>query len=166
MAHELSAHQLNNVRLFLASPGGVEDERNAVHRLTDELNGALRRHGWQVEVLGWEDRAPARGRAQDNINPDVARCDIFLGIVWDRWGTPTGEQSSGFAEEWHLAKARWQSTGKPELWLCFKEIDDELRAKSGSPRRLVVKGRPERPHSARVCRASADRGILRTLRTS
>lgn len=130
MTREPPAHQLNNVRLFLASPGGVEDERNAVHRLTDELNVAIRRHGWQVEVLGWEDRAPATGRAQDSINPDVERCDIFLGIVWDRWGTPTGEQSSGFAEEWHLAKARWRSTGKPELWLCFKEIDDERRAES------------------------------------
>jgi len=141
MAHELSAHQLNNVRLFLASPGGVEDERNAVHRLTDELNVTIRRHGWQVEVLDWEDRAPATGRAQENINADVERCDIFLGIVWDRWGTPTGEQSSGFGEEWHLAKARWQSTGKPELWLCFKDIDDELRAKSDDQLTRVVEFR-------------------------
>jgi hypothetical protein len=64
MAREPSAHPLNNVRLFLASPGGVEDERNAVHRLTEELNVPIRRHGWQVEVLGWEDRGPATGRAQ------------------------------------------------------------------------------------------------------
>ena len=73
MGRVSSADQLNNLRVFLASPGGVEDERRAVYRLVDELNVSIRRHGWQVEVLGWEDRAPARGRAQDNINPDVAR---------------------------------------------------------------------------------------------
>ena len=120
--------KLNNVRLFLGSPGGVEDERAAVRRVADGLNATLRRHGWQVEVLGWEDRGPASGRAQQDINADVERCDIFIGIVWDRWGTPTGEHSSGFAEEWHLASARCEATGIPELWLCFKHIDAKRRA--------------------------------------
>jgi len=115
--------QISNVRLFLASPGGVDDERGAVRRVALELSLALRRSGWQVEVLGWEDRGPATGRAQEDINVDVERCDIFLGVMWDRWGTPTGEHSSGFAEEWHLAKSRWEATGKPDLWLCFKDVD-------------------------------------------
>ena len=51
---------LNNIRLFLASPGGVEDERAAVRRVAEALNTALRRRGWQIEVLGWEDRGPQR----------------------------------------------------------------------------------------------------------
>ncbi len=128
MAHHSDPGQLNNLRLFLASPGGVEDEREAARRVVTELNQALRRHGWQFEVLGWEDRGPASGRAQEDINADVERCDIFLGVAWDRWGTPTGQHSSGFAEEWHLARDRWEATGKPELWLCFKEVDDARRS--------------------------------------
>lgn len=141
MGRVSSADQLNNLRVFLASPGGVEGERRAVYRLVDELNVSIRRHGWQVEVLGWESRAPATGRAQETINPDVERCDIFLGIVWDRWGTPTGAQSSGFAEEWRLAKVRWQSTGQPELWLCFKDISDKARARSGDQLTQVLEFR-------------------------
>lgn len=118
-------HSIRNLKLFLASPGGVETERKAVRRLVEELNVPFRRHGWQIEVLGWEDRGPASGRAQAQINPDVDRCDIFLAIIWDRWGTPTGEHSSGFAEEWDRARKRWETEGSPELWLCFKDIDDK-----------------------------------------
>jgi hypothetical protein len=116
---------IRNLRLFLASPGGVETERKAVRRLAEELSVPFRRHGWQIEVLGWEDRGPASGRAQARINADVDRCDIFLGIVWDRWGTPTGEHSSGFAEEWDRARKRWEGEGSPELWLCFKSVDEK-----------------------------------------
>lgn len=118
-------HSIRNLRLFLASPGGVETERKAVRRLAEELNVPFRRHGWQIEVLGWENRGPASGRAQARINPDVDRCDIFLAILWDRWGTPTGEHSSGFSEEWDRARKRWEAEGSPELWLCFKDIDDK-----------------------------------------
>lgn len=116
---------IRSLRLFLASPGGVEAERKAVRRLAEELSVVFRRHGWQVEVLGWEDRGPASGRAQAEINADVERCDIFLGIVWDRWGTPTGKYTSGFAEEWAMARERWEADGSPELWLCFKHFDQE-----------------------------------------
>lgn len=118
-------HSIRNLRLFLASPGGVEAERKAIRRLAEELSVPFRRHGWQIEVLGWEDRGPASGRAQERINVDVDRCDIFLGIIWDRWGTPTGKHSSGFAEEWDRARQRWESKGSPELWLCFKNVDEK-----------------------------------------
>jgi hypothetical protein len=118
---------IRNLRLFLASPGGVEAERAAVRRVVDEINVPFRRHGWQIEVLGWEDRGPASGRAQAEINQDVDRCHVFLGIVWDRWGTPTGEHSSGFEEEWERARKRWEADGSPELWLCFKDIEGEGR---------------------------------------
>jgi hypothetical protein len=115
----------NTLRIFLASPGGVEVEREAIRRLADEISVPFRRKGWQVEILGWEDRGPASGRAQAEINADVDRCNIFLGIVWDRWGTPTGEYSSGFEEEWTRARKRWEMDGAPDLWLCFKEVDEE-----------------------------------------
>jgi hypothetical protein len=118
---------IRNLRLFLASPGGVEAERETLRQVVDEINVPFRRYGWQIEVLGWEDRGPASGRAQAEINQDVDRCHVFLGVVWDRWGTPTGGYSSGFGEEWERARRRWEADGSPELWLCFKEIEDEDR---------------------------------------
>src|SRR3954449_3330057 len=107
----------NSLRVFVASPGGVEDERAAVRATVDELNLALERHGWQIVVRGWEERGPTAGRAQADINADVRGCDIFVGILHDRWGRPTGEHDSGFEEEWTIAFERHQASGRPDLWL-------------------------------------------------
>jgi hypothetical protein len=120
MPTQPAAPAIQLIRLFLASPSDVSDERLAVRRIVGELNGSLQPHGWRVELLGWEDRGPAGGRAQADINPDVERCDVFLGVLWRSWGTPTGAASSGFSEEWKLARDRFERTGSPDLWLYFK----------------------------------------------
>lgn len=109
------------IRVFLASPGYVTDEREAVRQATAELNESLRPRGFEIEILGWEQRGPAAGRAQADIDKDVERCDVLLGILAERWGTPTGMSSSGFAEEWELARDRYKQTGAPDLWLYFRE---------------------------------------------
>lgn len=120
-----------SLRVFVASPGGVELERGAVRVIAGELNVALLPHGWQVLVLGWEQRGPAGGRPQADINGDVRACDIFLGLLGDRWGTPTGDHLSGFEEEWTIALDRHQASGRPDLWLYFKELPDDLAEKRG-----------------------------------
>src|SRR5690242_4556278 len=97
---------LHSLRLFVASPGGVDAEREAVRAIAAEFNAAMRSHGWLLEVLGWEDRGPVGGRAQADINADVRRCDVFVGVLYDRWGTPTGTFESGFEEEWSIALHR------------------------------------------------------------
>ncbi len=113
------------IRVFLASPGGVESERGATREAAEELNKSLRRHGWQIEIDGWEERGPAGGRAQADINEDVERCDVLLALVWDRWGTPTGDSSSGFAEEWDLALKRRERTGNPDVWLYLRRLPSD-----------------------------------------
>jgi DNA-binding transcriptional ArsR family regulator len=45
---------IRTLRLFLASPGGVEAEWRAVRQVVDEINIPFGRHGWQIEVLGWQ----------------------------------------------------------------------------------------------------------------
>ncbi|MGH8586194.1 MAG: hypothetical protein ACREWE_08455 [Gammaproteobacteria bacterium] len=45
------------------------------------MNVALRGHGSEIVVLGWEDRGPRAGRPQADINADVRLCDVFLGIL-------------------------------------------------------------------------------------
>jgi len=117
---ERSSTPVRAIRVFVASPGGVDAERRAAKAMAEELNGQLRSRQWQLDVFGWEERGPAAGRAQDDINPALDACDIFVGILHKRWGTPTGDHSSGFAEEWDRARRRWEDTGAPELWLYFK----------------------------------------------
>ncbi|MHC2994144.1 MAG: hypothetical protein IBV53_01370 [Candidatus Atribacteria bacterium] len=75
--------------------------------------------------MGWEDTLPGYSRPQALINRDVDSCDLFLGVLWRRWGQDTGKYSSGFEEEFIRARERCRKTGKPEIWLFFKTIDEE-----------------------------------------
>ncbi len=117
-------HQLNVLRVFLASPNDLEDERRATKEIVDRLNSTIRHIGWVVELLAWEDRTPGFGRPQEQINEDVDACDLFLGILWRRWGSPSGSFSSGFEEEFERAVCRRRQSESPEVWIYFKCVED------------------------------------------
>ncbi|MGO4893820.1 DUF4062 domain-containing protein [Flavobacterium sp. W21_SRS_FM6] len=115
------------IKIFLGSPGDLEDERKAAKRIVDEENSnhanAL---GYHIDLVGWEDTVSQRQRAQDAINVDLDQCMYFIGLMWKKWGTPPGPEghpySSGFEEEYRRSVSRHESTGKPEISLLFKNI--------------------------------------------
>lgn len=119
--------------VFLASPGDVAEERLMAREVADKVNRRLAaRLGWHVDLRGWEDQSPAFGRPQALINREsVESCDLFIGLLWKRWGQPTGEFSSGFEEEYTIARERRLSTGAPEISLFFKTIDETLLTDPG-----------------------------------
>ena len=92
--------------------------------MVDRLNPTIRAAGWTVELLGWEDRLPGFGRPQAQINDDVDACDLFLGVLWRRWGSSTGEFESGFEEEFERAIGRQRRSKSPEIWIYFKRVED------------------------------------------
>ncbi|MEM1041114.1 MAG: hypothetical protein AAGI91_00650 [Bacteroidota bacterium] len=113
--------QKTHVRIFAASPGDVTAERDALDEVAADLSHSL--DGVHVEVLRWErDTYPAMGRAQglvfDQMGEDF---DILVGIMWKRFGSPTGEAESGTEEEFDRAYARWQQTGQPPILFYFCE---------------------------------------------
>jgi HEAT repeat protein len=110
------------LRVFLASPNDVAEERAAAERVVSDVNKILgRRLGLHVDLHKWEEKSPEFGRPQSIINPDVDRCNVFVGLLWERWGHPSGRYSSGFEEEFERARARHKKTGEPKIWLVFKE---------------------------------------------
>lgn len=136
--------QRNILSVFLASPGDLQEERNVARTSVDRVNKILaRRVGWQIELLGWEDTLPSYSRPQALINKDVDSSDLFLGILWRRWGQDTGKFSSGFEEEFIRAIDRRRKTGKPEIWLFFKEIDEESKKDPGDQLKRVLKFKDE-----------------------
>ena len=106
--------QRNVLRVFLASPSDVEDERKQARDVANAINRSIRdRLGWQIDLSIWEDLTPRYGRPQDAINADVDHCDVFVGLLWRRWGQPTGSYSSGFDEEFRRALTRRRKSGMP-----------------------------------------------------
>jgi HEAT repeat protein len=110
------------LNVFLASPGDVVEEREIAAEVVDRLNKSIGpKFAWHIDLHRWEDTKPAYGRPQSIINPAVDACDLFIGLLWERWGQPTGTYSSGFQEEFERATSRRESSGRPEIWLVFKK---------------------------------------------
>ena len=124
------------LRVFLASPGDLQEERKAIRDVVIDFNESWADElGYQVELLGWEETVARFGRPQHLINQELDRCDLFIGMIWKKWGTPPGgdgQYSSGFHEEFERALARREQSGKPEISLFFKNISDELMDDPGN----------------------------------
>jgi hypothetical protein len=100
------------LRVFVASPSDVADARKRLERIVDELNYTWSREiRLRLELLRWETHAyPGIGDdAQDVINRQLDEFDIFLGIMWKRFGQPTGRAGSGTEEEYDRARQRFDA---------------------------------------------------------
>jgi hypothetical protein len=131
------------VTVFLASPSDLADERKIAHAVIMRINRVFLDAGQQIDLIGWEDTLPGFTRPQEKINLDVDHCDLFLAVLWKRWGQPTGARTSGFEEEFERAITRRKATGQPEIWLFFKEVDSGLLADPGEQLKRVLAFRQE-----------------------
>ena len=131
------------VRVFIASPGDLADERIAANSVVEEFNELWAdQFGYQIELVGWEDTVSMFGRPQSIINKDLEKCELFVGLLWKRWGTPpdlNGEYSSGFEEEFEISKRRRERDGRPEISLYFKDIDQQLLLDPGEDLKKVIR---------------------------
>lgn len=130
------------VKVFLASPGDLLDERKATKIVIDDFNATYAEvFGYQVELVGWEDTVSVYGRPQATINRELERCELFIGLMWKKWGTPPdtkGKYSSGFEEEFELSVQRKIKEDRPEISLLFKEIAPEFRIDPGNDLKKVL----------------------------
>jgi tetratricopeptide (TPR) repeat protein len=129
--------KLTSYKIFVASPGGLEDERKVFRDVINSYNDteAIPRGAHFVPV-GWEITLRGVGRAQEKINDEVRQCDFFVLLLWDRWGTPTGSSkhhTSGTEEEYDVA------------WDCYNDSKRAMREiivffKAVTPRQLSDPG--------------------------
>jgi Domain of unknown function (DUF4062) len=114
------------ISVFVASPSDVQDERNLLEGLIAELNMIWSASlGIRFELIRWETHVhPSFGNdPQSVINNQIdADYDVFVGILWGRYGTPTPRADSGTKEEFERAYARFKETGLvPEIMIYFKD---------------------------------------------
>ncbi|MBU0472350.1 MAG: DUF4062 domain-containing protein [Nanoarchaeota archaeon] len=130
------------IRVFLASPGGLQEERRLASEAAEEINElTAKHHKFRVELLGWEDTLSASGRPQDIINQELDKCELFIGIMWKKWGTPPsvgGKYTSGFEEEFERSSARLLRSGQPKMAMYFKEVSQEFLIDPGDDLKKVI----------------------------
>lgn len=120
------AKQITHISVFLASPSDLAEERAIVRNVVNDLNVMTRATmNIHLELLAWEtDAYPSAGiDAQDVINKQIGNdYDIFIGIMWKRFGTPTSRAGSGTEEEFNIAyKKHIETRGSTKIMLYFSD---------------------------------------------
>ena len=109
-------------RIFLASPGDVSFLREQTEKTVAEVNGTFKRHSCRFETFLWEyDVPPQRSQVvQQAIDAAAGETfDIFLGLLWHRFGTPVLEAGSGFEHEYTRAITTFQKSNPDlQVWMC------------------------------------------------
>jgi len=124
------------IRIFIGSPGDVPKERILFPKIVKRVNRLKANSmGVHLEPVGWEDTLPGKGqpRVQSKINKDLLKCDLIVMLLWNRWGSKTGKYSSGFEEEYKVAKSKGKG-----IWFFFREIHKEMLADPGKQLEKVI----------------------------
>ncbi len=121
--------ELTCLRVFIASPSGLGEERRAFRDAIQDYNDAEAIHrGVLFRATGWEDTLGGVGRPQSIINEDVRSSDFFVLLLWNRWGSPpdvrSSRYSSGTEEEYQVALECYEAADHPmrQLVLLFKAV--------------------------------------------
>lgn len=109
--------------VFVASPSDVKEERESLQEVINEINLTTAKNlGIKLELVRWETHTyPNFGvDPQDVINNQIPDdYDIFIGIMWSKFGTPTSREDSGTKEEFMKAYERWARGNQQEMILMF-----------------------------------------------
>ncbi len=113
------------LKVFVASPGDVVSEREVTREVINDLNVTIAQEkGVMLQAVGWEsDARPSFGSdPQSLVNSqiaDMAEYHLFIGIIWDRFGTPTPRAGSGTEEEFDRAVESHNLEQQPEIMFYF-----------------------------------------------
>jgi hypothetical protein len=117
-----------SIRIFLASPGDLMEERQAIDRFVSKENRRLHPDTF-LDLVMWEDQIQSfdQQRIQDVFNEQLEECDIVLCLFFTKVGKFT-------KEEFDLAYARLKQGQNPHyLYVYFKsgsvdidDIDEEI----------------------------------------
>jgi hypothetical protein len=130
---------VTKIKIFIASPGDTQDERNSASEIIQELNMINPLDNIEFELVKWETHTYSGigEDAQEVINKQIDDdYDIFVGLMWKRFGSPTKRASSGTEEEFLRAVEIYKKRLRPIKILFYfsqtaippREIDaDQLQ---------------------------------------
>ncbi|MDN3606434.1 DUF4062 domain-containing protein [Kaistella yonginensis] len=119
------AKKITQYSIFVSSPQDLETERAEISNIIAELNitYAMRKSA-NLEVLKWETHsAPGISETytQDIINRDIGEnYDVFIGMLWQKFGTKTEIANSGTEEEFMKAVERFKIGESIQILFYFK----------------------------------------------
>lgn len=130
---------MRKLRVFAASPADMATECAKIKTVASTLKPLANYLGIMLDVVDWRAVVPDMGRPEQVILGQLqpTAWDVFIGILWHRFGTPPGGQNpqtqreylAGTEEEFKVAYRLWQQFGKPRIMMyrCTRNVPlDEL----------------------------------------
>ncbi len=106
------------LNLFLASSNELIGERKEIEQALTRKNKSLRKQGFLIDLLIWEDgRHIGKSlRSQDNYNLEIEQCNLFALLFYSK----VGKYSS---EEFEKAKSLFDNRTMPRIRIFQKDKD-------------------------------------------
>lgn len=112
-----SVSETRILKLFLASSNELATERKEIEIAISRKNDALRKQGFTIDLLIWEDgqHIGKSLRSQDNYNLEIAQCHLFAMLFYSKVGKYS-------LEEFELAKSLFDTEAMPRICIFQKNI--------------------------------------------
>lgn len=136
MEDKMSIHKnyLKRIPIFLASPSDLSRERKLFSQVIETVNVTkAKSKGILLEAKVWEDCLIGRGRPQEKINEEIKQSSLLVFTLWKKWGSDTGEFSSGFEEEYEVACSE-----NKDILFFFREIPIYMLDDPGDQLKKVI----------------------------
>lgn len=119
-------------KIFVSSPGDVEEERNIVDDVVSKINDAISDTlGVYLTVVRWEKMPPETTdkELQSRLNAIIKNCNFFLLILYKRYGTvQAGQQISNTEREINAIIEYLSKDKKKKILSYFKRVPDNTDA--------------------------------------
>jgi replicative DNA helicase len=126
------------LRIFIACPSDVSAEKDRLPAIVNRLKTVANESGFFLDLLEWRNVVPDMGRPQEIIfsQSEPKSWDIFIGILWQRFGSPSGAVNpndnvpfeSGTQEEFEIAHKLWKKYNWPRIlfYRCTRSVNVNL----------------------------------------
>ena len=124
-----NSHMSKNIKLiniFVAYISDVKEEVDVCKEIIDSLNIIFESSDYHLDLKTGDDVPSDYCPPQQKINDEkVNKCDIFIGIIWKRWGTGGSQGGCGFEEEFNIVEKRQANKADaPKIYIYKKKIDE------------------------------------------
>lgn len=133
---EESTSGLQEIFVFIGSPKDVEKERKICRKIIEEINETkAHSKGKHLSIAEGECALIGKGRPQERINDEeLKKSNLCIFILWKRFGSDTGEYSSGTEEEFNIA----MKDKEKEVMLFCREIPKDYKDDPGEQLKKVL----------------------------
>ena len=116
---------MKQFNIFLASPSDTSEERKLANDVINEINKVHGKGEFHLDLFTWEESTYSSigEDGQDVINQQNHKYDIFIGIMWKKFGSPTKRGLSPTAEEFEIAHKRYLNKEVKNIMFYFNNSD-------------------------------------------